>query len=50
MPPGSAPEELPMNFKKYSQMKLQIKREALLKRNRIANESGTNSDTGHPSQ
>ena len=37
-------------FEKYSQMKLQMKREALLKLNRTANESGTNSDTGHPNQ
>ena len=34
-------------FKKYSQMKLQMKREALTKLNRHANESGNckNSDT-----
>jgi len=35
-------------FKKYSQMKLQMKREALLKLNRTANESGKGSDTGRP--
>lgn len=35
-------------FKKYSQMKLQMKREALLKLNRNANESGKGSDTGRP--
>ena len=35
-------------FKKYSQMKLQMKREALLKLNRNANESGKDSDTGRP--
>jgi integrase len=37
-------------FKKYSQMKLQMKREALLKLNRNANESGKGSDTGRPNQ
>jgi integrase len=35
-------------FKKYSQMKLQMKREALLKLNRQANEQGQSSDTGRP--
>jgi integrase len=35
-------------FKKYSQMKLQMKREALGKLNRNANESGKGSDTGRP--
>lgn len=35
-------------FKKYSQMKLQMKREALKKLNRNANESGNGSDTGRP--
>ncbi len=35
-------------FKKYSQMKLQMKREALLKLNRQANEQGKSSDTGRP--
>ena len=35
-------------FKKYSQMKLQMKREALQKLNRNANESGKDSDTGRP--
>jgi len=33
-------------FKKYSQMKLQMKREALQKLNRQANELGSRSDTG----
>lgn len=37
-------------FKKYSQMKLQMKREALQKLNRTANESGKGSDTGRPNQ
>ena len=32
-------------FKKYSQMKLQMKREALQKMNRQANEQGQGSDT-----
>jgi hypothetical protein len=32
-------------FKKYSQMKLQMKREALKKLNRKANESGPDFDT-----
>jgi integrase len=35
-------------FKKYSQMKLQMKREALLKMNRQANETGKGFDTGRP--
>jgi integrase len=35
-------------FKKYSQMKLQMKREALLKINRQANETGNSFDTGRP--
>mgnify|MGYP002381733372 CR=1 FL=1 len=35
-------------FKKYSQMKLQMKREALQKLNRNANEGGKGSDTGRP--
>jgi len=35
-------------FKKYSQMKLQMKREALLKLNRQANESGQGLDTDRP--
>jgi integrase len=35
-------------FKKYSQMKLQMKREALGKLNRNANESRKGSDTGRP--
>ena len=35
-------------FKKYSQMKLQMKREALLKLNRQANEQGASFDTGRP--
>jgi integrase len=35
-------------FKKYSQMKLQMKREALLKINRQANEQATSSATGRP--
>jgi integrase len=35
-------------FKKYSQMKLQMKREALAKLNRQANESGTSSGTAKP--
>src|SRR5580692_4995576 len=52
-PRGSAPAALRTNgsrsclrqgdakvFKKYSQMKLQMKREALAKLNRLANESG----------
>jgi hypothetical protein len=34
-----------MVFKKYSQMKLQMKREALQKLNRKANELGKDSDT-----
>ncbi len=33
-------------FKKYSQMKLQMKREALQKLNRFANEGGRSYDTG----
>jgi integrase len=37
-------------FKKYSQMKLQMKREALQKLNRTANESGKGFDTGRPNQ
>jgi integrase len=37
-------------FKKYSQMKLQMKREALQKLNRTANEGGKGSDTGRPKQ
>jgi hypothetical protein len=32
-------------FKKYSQMKLQMKREALAKLNRKASETGSHSDT-----
>jgi len=36
-------------FKKYSQMKLQMKREALQKLNRQANESGRSFDTERPS-
>jgi len=32
-------------FKKYSQMKLQMKREALAKLNRLANETGSGFDT-----
>jgi integrase len=35
-------------FKKYSQMKLQMKREALGKLNRNANESGNGFDTARP--
>src|SRR5205814_7126875 len=35
-------------FKKYSQMKLQMKREALLKLNRSANEQDKSFDTGRP--
>jgi integrase len=35
-------------FKKYSQMKLQMKREALLKLNRQANEQGKSFETGRP--
>ncbi|HWF46068.1 MAG TPA: hypothetical protein VG168_03605 [Bryobacteraceae bacterium] len=35
-------------FKKYSQMKLQMKREALGKLNRNANESAKGSDTVRP--
>ena len=35
-------------FKKYSQMKLQMKREALTKLNRHANEGGNSSDTVRP--
>ena len=35
-------------FKKYSQMKLQMKREALSKLNRNANEGVRGSDTGRP--
>ena len=35
-------------FKKYSQMKLQMKREALGKLNRTANESGNSFDTVRP--
>ncbi len=35
-------------FKKYSQMKLQMKREALAKLNRQANEGGTSSGTAKP--
>ncbi len=35
----------PKVFKKYSQMKLQMKREALEKLNRHANEIGKGSDT-----
>jgi integrase len=35
-------------FKKYSQMKLQMKREALLKLNRQANEQHKSFDTGRP--
>ena len=35
-------------FKKYSQMKLQMKREALEKLNRHANESGDGSGTVKP--
>jgi hypothetical protein len=35
-------------FKKYSQMKLQMKREALLKMNRQANEEEKRFDTGRP--
>ena len=35
-------------FKKYSQMKLQMKREALGKLNRNANEGGKGFDTGRP--
>jgi integrase len=36
-------------FKKYSHMKLQMKRKALAKLNRQANESGVNFGTAHPS-
>jgi len=35
-------------FKKYSQMKLQMKREALQKLNRKANEGGPGFDTARP--
>jgi hypothetical protein len=35
-------------FKKYSQMKLAMKREALVKINRQANERGQRFDTGRP--
>jgi hypothetical protein len=35
-------------FKKYSQMKLQMKREALAKINRQANEQGKSFDTVRP--
>ena len=35
-------------FKKYSQMKLQMKLEALAKLNRQANEAGTSSGTAKP--
>jgi hypothetical protein len=35
-------------FKKYSQMKLQMKREASQKLNRYANEQGQSFDTGRP--
>jgi len=35
-------------FKKYSQMKLEMKREAQLKLNRKANESGKSSGTVQP--
>jgi hypothetical protein len=35
-------------FKKYSQMKLQMKREALPKSNRQATERGKSFDTGRP--
>jgi hypothetical protein len=35
-------------FKKYSQMKLQMKREALAKLNRRANEDGRGFDTAKP--
>jgi len=35
-------------FKKYSQMKLQMKREALQKLNRQANEQVKSFDTGRP--
>jgi len=34
-------------FKKYSQMKLQMKREALIKLNRQANEQGMNQDISY---
>jgi hypothetical protein len=34
-------------FKKYSQMKLQMKREALVKLNRMANEQNMNQDPGY---
>ena len=37
-------------FKKYSQMKLQMKREALAKFNRQANESGPSFGTVQPNQ
>jgi len=36
-------------FKKYSQMKLQMKREALAKTNRQANEGGTSVNGPRPS-
>ena len=36
-------------FKKYSQMKLQMKREALTELNRQANEGGLSFGTGEPS-
>ncbi|HZC25215.1 MAG TPA: tyrosine-type recombinase/integrase, partial [Candidatus Binatia bacterium] len=36
-----------MVFKKYSQMKLQMKREALVKLNRMANEENLNQDLGY---
>ena len=35
-------------FKKYSQMKLQMKRVALLRLNRQANEQAISFDTGRP--
>lgn len=38
----------PRSFKKYSQMKLQMKREALAKLNRHANEGATSFDTPKP--
>ena len=34
-------------FKKYSQMKLQMKREALVKLNRMANEQNVNQDLSY---
>jgi hypothetical protein len=34
-------------FKKYSQMKLQMKREALVKLNRLANEQNVSEDLGY---